>query len=50
MPRLNKRDRLCEKQFDCDTQRKKFARLNDTSVAREAHLKRQMEYLAQYYA
>ena len=34
MPRLNKRGRLCEKQFDSNAQRKKFVRLNDTSVAR----------------
>ena len=41
---------FAKKQFDSIAQRKKFARLNDTSVAREIRLKRQMDYQAQYYA
>ena len=51
MPRLkSKRGRSCEKRFDSDAQRKKFARLSDTSEAREARLNRQMEYQAAHYA
>ena len=41
---------FAKKQFDRDAQWKRFARLNDTSVAREIRLKRQMDYQAQYCA
>ena len=51
MPCLkNKRGCSCEKGFDSDAQRKKFARLSDTSEAREARLNRQMEHQAAHYA
>ena len=51
MPLLkNKHGRSCEKRFHSDAQRKKFARLSDTSEAREARLNRQMEYQAAHYA
>ena len=46
----NKRGRSCEKRFDSDVQRKKYARLSDTSEARKARLNRQMEYQAAHYA
>ena len=46
----NKRECSYEKSFDSDAQRKKFARLSDTSEAREARLNRQMKYPGVHYA